>query len=67
MTYSLGGIPYTHNKTGNRYYLLNGNVTECTNGREDIKYAVYCNEQGRMFCREYKEFCEKFTRCECNK
>lgn len=30
-------IIYTHNKTGKYYILLNSNIIECTNGREEKK------------------------------
>ena len=49
-----------HLKTGNVYYLLNNQVIECTNGREDIEYALYMNTEGKVFCREKAEFWEKF-------
>lgn len=49
-----------HLKTGNIYYLLNDRVIECTNGREDIKYTVYMNQEGMVFCRESDEFSQKF-------
>lgn len=48
-----------HKKTGNIYHVLNDNVIECTNGREDIRYVVYYRE-GKTFCREYNEFIKKF-------
>lgn len=55
-----------HKKTGNRYIIINENVIECTNGREDIKYVVYAKEKdntidwANVFCREQEEFFEKF-------
>ena len=55
-------IPYTHNKTGNTYYVLTQNVIECTNGREEKKYTIYVNDKGQLFCRESAEFDQKFTR-----
>jgi hypothetical protein len=49
-----------HLKTGNMYYLLNNQVIECTNGREDIEYVLYMNTDGKLFCRERSEFSQKF-------
>ena len=53
--------PVKHLKTGNIYTVLLDNVTECTNGREDIKYVVYTNGS-MIFCREINEFKAKFTK-----
>lgn len=40
-------------------------VFECTNGREDKKYAVYMSAYtGMKFCREVDEFYQKFEKCE---
>lgn len=40
-------------------------VLECTNGREDKKYAVYMSAHtGMKFCREVGEFYQKFEKCE---
>jgi hypothetical protein len=62
MKISVETIKYTHNKTGNTYYLLTTAAIECTNGREDIPYVVYMNEQGLIFVRERDEFYQKFTK-----
>lgn len=62
MMYNTKGIPYRHNKTGNTYYLLMDKVIECTNGREEKRYAVYMSAStGMIFCRESDEFYQKFT------
>lgn len=54
-----------HIKTGNIYIVLARNVCECTNGRNDVDggdlmYTVYMNKEGMVFCREQKEFNQKF-------
>lgn len=49
-----------HKKTGNIYFLLNDNLIECTNGREEKKYCLYANEKGVVFVRERGEFYQKF-------
>ena len=59
-------VVYIHNKTGNRYMVIYSQVTECTNGREDIDYVVYTNGD-KIFCREAKEFYQKFTKYKCYK
>ena len=53
-------IPVIHKKTGKEYIVLHGEVTECTNGREELKYVVYVNTYGQIFCREKEEFWRKF-------
>lgn len=50
-----------HKKTGNTYFLLNDELIECTNGREDKKYCLYVNLEGMVFVREHDEFYQKFT------
>lgn len=50
-----------HKKTGNTYFLLNDELIECTNGREDKKYCLYANLEGMIFVREHDEFYQKFT------
>lgn len=68
MKFNTGCVAYTHNKTGNTYYLIMDNVIECTNGREEKKYVVYMSAStGMKFCREAEEFYQKFTKCECHK
>lgn len=57
------GRLYNHNKTDNKYFLLNEHIIECTNGREDKKYVLYMNDKGMLFCRERDEFYQKFTKC----
>ena len=49
-----------HKKTGNFYWIIAEDVIECTNGREELLYVVYENFDGKLFCREKKEFWEKF-------
>lgn len=49
-----------HNKTGNKYRVLIEDAIECTNGREDKHYVVYCRD-GLFFVREADEFKTKFT------
>lgn len=51
-----------HNKTGNIYILLNDQIIECTNGREEKKYCLYVNLEGMVFVRERDEFYNKFTK-----
>lgn len=53
---------FTHNKTGNIYILLNDQLIECTNGREEKKYCLYANKEGKIFVREHDEFYNKFTK-----
>jgi hypothetical protein len=65
MEFHTKGINWKHKKTGNLYYVLMENVIECTNGREEIKYVVYMSAHtGMKFCREAKEFYQKFEPCE---
>lgn len=52
---------FKHNKTGKIYFVLNQDVIDCTNGREDKTYTLYKNPEGQAFCRETSEFNEKFT------
>lgn len=53
---------FKHNKTGNTYILLNDDLIECTNGREEKKYCLYANTEGKVFIREHDEFYNKFTK-----
>lgn len=53
---------FKHNKTGNIYILLNEDIIECTNGREEKKYCLYSNTEGKIFVREHDEFYDKFTK-----
>lgn len=53
-----------HKKTGNMYILLNDDLIECTNGREDKKYCLYVNLEGMVFIREHDEFYQKFEKYE---
>lgn len=53
-----------HKKTGNMYILLNDELIECTNGREDKKYCLYVNLEGMVFIREHDEFYQKFEKYE---
>ena len=53
-----------HKKTGNMYILLNDELIECTNGREDKKYCLYVNLEGMVFIREHDEFYQKFEKWE---
>lgn len=48
-----------HLKTGNEYYIIKRDIIECTNGREEKKYVLYYRD-GKFFCREQKEFDQKF-------
>ena len=57
-------IRFTHKKTGNMYFLLNDDLIECTNGREEKKYCLYANKKGMIFVRERDEFYQKFEKCE---
>ena len=49
-----------HNKTGKHYHVLYDNIIECTNGREDLTYVLYANDEHRYFTRERDEFWQKF-------
>lgn len=53
-----------HKKTGNIYFLLNDELIECTNGREDKKYCLYVSLGGMVFVREADEFYQKFEKYE---
>ena len=53
---------YVHIKTNNVYDVLLENVIECTNGREDTRYVLYCNDKNQWFCREFEEFHKKFKK-----
>ena len=55
---------FKHKKTGNTYILLNDDLIECTNGREDKRYCLYVNIAGMTFVREAEEFYQKFEKCE---
>lgn len=55
---------FIHKKTGNTYFLLNDELIECTNGREDKKYCLYASLAGMVFVREADEFYQKFEKCE---
>ena len=57
-------IRLIHKKTGNTYFLLNDDLIECTNGREEKKYCLYVNIEGMVFVRERDEFYQKFEKCE---
>lgn len=46
------------------YILLNDDLIECTNGREDKKYCLYVNLEGMVFIRERDEFYQKFEKWE---
>lgn len=46
------------------YILLNDELIECTNGREDKKYCLYVNLEGMVFIREHDEFYQKFEKWE---
>lgn len=48
-----------HLKTGNYYFVLQRDIIECTNGREEKKYVLYY-KNGKFFCREQVEFDQKF-------
>lgn len=61
MNESLDGTTWKHKKTGNIYKVIHAQVIECTNGREDIEYVVYTNGD-KIFCREAREFYNKFTK-----
>lgn len=63
MKFNTGCVQYRHLKTGNIYYLIMDNVIECTNGREEKRYAVYMSaHSGERFCRESEEFHHKFEK-----
>ena len=51
-----------HLKTGKSYIYL-GYAIECTNGREELNYAIYARA-GKVFVREWIEFWEKFEEVE---
>ena len=53
---------FIHKKTGNTYFLLNDDLIECTNGREEKKYCLYANKKGMIFVRERDEFYQKFEK-----
>ena len=44
--------------------LLNDDLIECTNGREELHYCLYINQEGKAFVREQDEFYQKFKKCE---
>lgn len=46
------------------YILLNDELIECTNDREDKKYCLYVNLEGMVFVREHDEFYQKFEKYE---
>lgn len=56
---------YRNNKSGKDYVVLYDKVIECTNGMEGIEYVVYrpleTDPPNIYFCRERKEFLQKFT------
>lgn len=64
LAYSGNSTPdqlYVHKKTGNIYLKLD-TVIECTNGREELTYIIYQNQDGMKFCREATEFNNKFIK-----
>ena len=54
--------PHVHLKTGNKYYVLDYNVIDCTNSHNDARCVLYMNTEGKLFVREFEEFNEKFVR-----
>ena len=58
---------YRNNKKGTLYHVITLDAVDCTNSQSGKRMVVYTEEQtGRlkssnMYCREYKEFMEKFT------
>ena len=59
---NMGPFEVKHLKTGNIYMYL-GSAIECTNGREELEYAIYARA-GKVFVREYTEFWKKFEKVE---
>ena len=57
-------IRFIHILFVNTYFLLNDDLIECTNGREEKKYSLYINIEGMIFVREHDEFYQKFEKCE---
>jgi len=57
-----GPFEVKHLKTGNIYMFL-GSAIECTNGREELQYAIYARA-GKVFVREWIEFWDKFEKVE---
>jgi hypothetical protein len=49
-----------HKKTGKKYSLFYLPITNATNEVDGQLMAVYANEEGDIFCREWYEFVEKF-------
>lgn len=52
-------MPVIHKKTGNIYFVLS-HILDCTNATADRPMVLYGNTEGMLFCREEKEFWEKF-------
>lgn len=61
---------FKNNKNSNLYQVLNDSVIDCTNSENNKRMVLYSRyyEAGNsvddttLFCREYKEFHEKFTK-----
>jgi hypothetical protein len=55
-------VKYTHNKTGNYYFLLNTAI-DCTDSREGKIIAIYCpvDDENKIYVRDLDEFHERFT------
>jgi PTH2 family peptidyl-tRNA hydrolase len=51
---------WKNRKTGNLYEVLNTDVRDATNGREEVQYVLYRGTDGKMHVRESEEFYEKF-------
>lgn len=53
---------WEHLKTGNIYSVISTKATPATNHRDDGPLeAVYFNDKGQLFTREYLEFRKKFA------
>lgn len=58
---------YRNNKHGTLYHIITLDAVDCTNNQNGKRMVIYTKEQtGRLksnetYCREYKEFMEKFT------
>ena len=57
---------YRNNKNEKLYEVLSENLINCTNANDGQEMVFYVSLEGsgKKFCREKKEFFEKFTKVE---
>lgn len=63
---NMNGKIFVHNKTGNKYFVLNEAIdaNNCSEGDEVVVYTRIDSDDQRWFIRDYYEFMAKFTEVE---